>query len=160
MRATSSPDAGRRHLTAMAWRLGGRFLFEYPRGKQVQTGPHLSAGHHRIRAAPWPRGALAVGTHQHHERAAHLVERPGGGPAEGAAISVVLGARTGVRPMLWRLVAAVSRLSATIPRAASRRPTSPLPASRLRAGLMWCRARRQRACEGCGWQGMQEVIGR
>jgi hypothetical protein len=77
-----------REQFARSWyREGRRLLLERPGWKQVQAGTHLSPSHDRIRAAAVAARGLAVGTHQHREQVAHLVERPGGGPAGGAAVS-------------------------------------------------------------------------
>jgi len=70
-------------------------------------------------------GGLAVGTHQQREQAAHLVEGPGGGSAEGAAISHLLRARTDVRQMLRSARPPVSNLSAAIPHVTWRRSAVP-----------------------------------
>jgi hypothetical protein len=67
--------------------VGCRFLRQGLSRQQIQSGPHLSPGHDRVGAAAVAADGLTIDTHQHREQAAHLVERPGGGPAEGAAIS-------------------------------------------------------------------------
>jgi hypothetical protein len=124
---------------------------------QLQAGAHLRPAHHRIRAAAVAAGGLTVGTHQHREAAAHLVERPGLDPQKEQRSATVPHARTGVRLNLRLLVPAVSRLSATIPRAASRRTTTPSPTSCLsRADVVPSKAS-EGLVKGCGWHGMQEV---
>jgi hypothetical protein len=85
MRATCSPAAGRVRMTAMTWRLAAAFCCSTG-PEQVEASAHLSSGHHRIGPLPWPRAAWQS-PHISTVIGRHLVEGPGGGAAEGAAIS-------------------------------------------------------------------------
>jgi hypothetical protein len=145
MRETASPAASRLRMAVITRRLVLAFCSraQVAVAGRVQRAPELgsSPGRGRCRG----RGRLAVGAHQDHEQTLHLVERPVGGPAEGAAIrhcppwcSNRRSPRYGVR---CGLSAGCQQRSHTPPRVALHflvpRPTS--------AGRMWCRARWRRA---------------
>jgi hypothetical protein len=139
--------------------IGGRRLCSSARSGATpgrRASARVSTGYEPL---PWPRATWQSAHISTVNRLPTLLNGPAVDPQKEQQSAIVPCDRTCVRLMLRRLVPAVSRLSATIPRVASRRTTAPrseswlsradvVPGEALKGCVKWC-----------GRHGMQGVWG-
>jgi hypothetical protein len=146
-------------MAAMSWAVGGRLLLQRPGRQQVQAGAHLRSGDHGIWASPWPRAAWQSAHISTVNSPSTLKKGPPVEPQKEQRSAIGLRARSDARQMLCRSRPAVSRLSAGIPCAASRRTVAPGFCNRReQADVAPCEAARGLA-EGRAWPDTEGVKG-